>query len=185
MYFVLQCREPDDPDEPEIASFSYEPDDEDRSWFDGLRFESPPPQPVPVTTEGGVLPDLSEVPLPMLSQRLAQALIEAGVDNLDFYPVQIRDESDGQVDASHLAFNLIGLVAAADLAASTYDSPEGPLISVDFDSLVIDEKKARGGLMFRLAECVTCIVVHESVRKFVETTGINTLDFIDPTDYVG
>ena len=77
------------------------------------------------------------------------------------------------------------MVAAADLAASRYDAPEGPLISVDFDSLAIDDAKTGGALMFRLAECVTCIIVHESVRNIVEAEGIDTLDFLDPKNWIG
>lgn len=184
MYYVLQAREPDDPEAPETASFS-DMDDSERSWFRGARFDDPPTQPVPLSTAGGMLPDLSEVPVPLLSKRLAAALTGAGVDNLDLYPAVIHDDSSGRTLDSHLAFNLIGLVAAADLTASRYQAPEGPLISVDFDSLALDATKTGGVRMFRLAECVTCIVVDETVRRTIEAAGIDTIDFLDPADWIG
>lgn len=185
MYFVLQSREPDDPEAPETASFSYERDVAERSWFRGQRFSSPPPLPVRVTTRGGTLPDLAEVPLPLASERLAAALRSAGVDNIDFYEAEIVDLGSGRSGRGYFAFNLIGLVAAADLSASVYLAPEGRLLSVDFDSLAIDAAKARGALMFRLAECVTCIVVHASVKQTIEAAGIDTVEFLDPADWVG
>jgi hypothetical protein len=185
MYYILQRREPEDIDAPDIAAFSYDRDIQGRSWFRGARFNDPPLEPVLVTTQGGELPDLSEVPLPLVSKRLAEALKHASVTNIDYYPAEIRNESTGETFNDHLAFNLIGLVAAADLSASDYDSPEGPLISVDFDSLVIDEEKARRVPMFRLAECVTAIIVHESVKKAIEGAGIDTLTFIPPEEWVG
>lgn len=184
MYYVLQCHEPDDPSAPIVARFS-DLDDSELDWFQGQPFEEPPAYPIPVSTMGGELPDLSEVPVPLMSRRLAAALGRAGVDNIDFYPAEILYEPTGARLDSHLAFNLIGLVAAADLAASRYDAPEGPLISVDFESLAIDDAKTGGALMFRLAECVTCIIVHESVRNIVEAEGIDTLDFLDPKNWIG
>jgi hypothetical protein len=184
-YYILQPREPEDPEAPEIASFSYDRDIQDRSWFRGLCFHNPPHEPVQVTTQGGELPDLSEVPLPLVSKRLADALKSAGVSNIDYYTAEIRNETTDENFCTYFAFNLVGLVAAADLSASNYDAPEGPLISVDFESLVIDEEKVRGVLMFRLAECVTAIVVHESVKRAIEAAGIDTLDFVPPEEWVG
>ena len=184
MYYVLQRHEPDATDAPRIARFS-DMDDSELDWFEGQRFETPPSYLIPVSTTGGELPDLSEVPVPLMSKRLAAALGRAGVDNINFYPAEILYEPNGAKLDSHFAFNLIGLVAAADLSASRYNAPEGPLISVDFDSLVIDEAKTGGALMFRLAECVTCIVVHDSVRKVIEAAGIDTLDFLDPSTWIG
>lgn len=185
MYYIIEPREPEDPEAPEIASFSYDRDIQDRSWFRGVRFDNPPPDLVHITTQGGDLPDLSEVPLPLVSKRLAKTLEFAGVSNIDYYPAEIHNESTGESYRNHLAFNLIGLIAAADFSTSSFDAPEGPLISVDFDSLVIDEKKTLGVPMFRLAECVTAIVVHESVMKAIEAAGIDTLVFIPPEEWVG
>jgi hypothetical protein len=43
---------------------------------------------------------------------------------------------------------------------------------VDFHALVLDESRINGQLMFRLAENLSAIVVHESVRKAIEAAGI-------------
>lgn len=185
MYYILEPAEPDDPEAPEIASFSYDRDIQDRSWFRGTRFDIPPPEPVVVKTDGGDLPDLSEVPLPLISSRLADTLTRSGVSNADYYAAEICNEITSETFSSHLPFNVIGLIAAADLSESSYEAHEGNLISVDFDSLVIKEDKARGAIMFRLAECVTAIVVHESIKNAIEAAGIDTLTFIPPEEWIG
>jgi hypothetical protein len=59
------------------------------------------------------------------------------------------------------------------------------MISMDFNSLAIDEAAAGGALLFRLAESVNAIVVHERVRRHLEASGITTLTFIEPEDWAG
>jgi hypothetical protein len=184
-YFMLECFSPDEADH---AQFSYEPDDDDRSWTTGRKFASDPPLPVPVSIEpgeGGVLPELTDVPLPLMSRRLADCLTAAGVANIDYYPVEVVDVESGRKITDLVSFNLIGLVAAADLAASGAVAPDGPLISVDFDGVVLDPLKARGAQMFRLAEAVSAIVVHERIKQVIEAAGIDTLTFVPPEEWVG
>lgn len=185
MFFMLECFSPDEADHAQFTSL---PEDDDLSWLSGRRFAEPPLPPVRLTIEfgeGGLLPEFTDVPLPLMSRRLATALENAGVTNIDYYETEIHDLQTDEVHHDLLAFNLIGAISAADLANSQYSAPDGPLISVDFDSLVIDEGKTRGALMFRLAESVNAIVVHESVKNVIEAAGIDTLTFIPPEEWVG
>lgn len=70
------------------------------------------------------------------------------------------------------AVNILGLVAAADMQKSIATVHDGiPLIDVDFDELVIDEKKTKGIKMFRLAESTNAILVHESLRDALIEKG--------------
>ena len=43
------------------------------------------------------------------------------------------------------------------------------MIDTDFDGFTIDETKIGDLLMFRMAECITAILVHEKVRRGLET----------------
>jgi hypothetical protein len=45
-----------------------------------------------------------------------------------------------------------------------------------------DEKKARGALIFRLAESVNAILVHERLRDHLIANGFRNLEFLEPTD---
>ncbi len=185
MYFLLECLTAKT---GQRASIRYEPDDPWRDWDVGKRFKSPPPNPIIVKTTDerhGQIAEMIKVPLPLMSRRLADILGSAGISNIDFYDAEIQDEIENCVHRSHLAFNLIGTVAAADLAKSDYSTDSSDMISVDFDSLFIDQVKTRGALMFRLAESVNGIVVHESVKNAIEAAGINTLTFIPPEEWVG
>ena len=119
-YFILNC---EDPDEGYIARLSYSSDDPRRSWILGERFEQTPPIPVRATARGlddddTVLAELWKSPLPAMSKRLHAALLSAGVANLDVYPLDIVDPSSKRVLQDHIAFNLIGKVAAIDMGKS-------------------------------------------------------------------
>jgi hypothetical protein len=129
--------------------------------------------------------DYFNLPFPYVSQRLHDVLNIAGVSNIDYYPVTVEDE-DGQIVHRCFAFNLIGCVSCADMSKSDFSSIDGiNMIAVDFESLVIDEGKTLGALMFRLAESVNGIVIHESVKNAIEAAGIDTLTFIPPEEWVG
>lgn len=185
MFYMLECFSPDEGDH---AQYTYEPDDEDRSWTTGRRFDAAPPLPLRVTIEPGeegIEPELTDVPLPLMSKRLAACLRDAGIANLDLYPVEVVEVASGRTSADLVAFNLIGLVAAADLDASQCAMPDGPLISVDFDSVVLDAGKIGDAEMFRLAESINAIVVSERVCRAIESAGIQTLSFIPPEEWVG
>jgi len=81
--------------------------------------------------------------------------------------------------------NVVGVVAGADLGRSVYEASDGvPLIDVSFDSLAIDEKRVAGLLLFRLAESLSAIVVHDRIKKHLLARGFDMLTFRDPAKYV-
>lgn len=185
-YFIVNC---EDPEVGYLARLSYTPDDPRRSWILGERFASSPEVPVHATVRGlddedTVMAELWKSPLPAMSKRLHAALVGAGVSNLDTFALEILDPASGQTFSDHLAFNLIGKISAVDLgravvAASNMDR----LVSASFDQLALDEQRIGGALMFRLAEAVSTIVVHCSVKERIEAAGIDTLTFYAPQDW--
>ena len=67
------------------------------------------------------------------------------------------------------------------IAKSTYDAGQpSTLLSMGFDSLTIDPAAARDLLMFRLAENITTIIVHERIKKAIEAARIPLIN-VDPT----
>ena len=120
----------------------------------------------------------------VMSKRLADALVTAGVDNIDFYPLLLTNTVTGQT-YDYFVYNLVGKVALADLEKSQHFSYDNKLVTdVGFKDLVLDESKTHGLLMFRLAEDVSAILIHESVKKTIIDQGIDTLSFVKPDDYV-
>lgn len=123
--------------------------------------------------------------IPLMSKRLADAVLAAGVDNVQFFPVDLRCKQTGK-QYEYRAFNVVGLVAAADLGKSEYEvhDDDAPVGDVSFESLALDEKKIGGLLLFRLAENVNAIIVHDKVRRAVLERGIDTVEFTKPEDWM-
>jgi hypothetical protein len=118
---------------------------------------------------GEMLP-MYEGSILVMRDDLIRTLQEVGVDNLQLFPALIRDEENNKEYKDYKAVNIVGIVSSANMEESTLMDPddESDMINVDFDSLVIDESKTLGVLLFRLAESVSAIVVHRRVRERVE-----------------
>ena len=184
-YYLLGCFGPEDQDRAGIGEIL----DTSLNWQTGSRFESPPAEPVRVELNPdfpGIMVPMFDAGILLMDDGMIVALDAAGVDNLDLYEAIIEDPATGDRFTNYKAVNVIGAVACADLAQSVFEAPSGvPIIDTDFDALAIDEGKARGLLMFRLAEAVNGIVIHEKVRAELERREIPYLDFIEPGDWVG
>ena len=183
---MLGCFGPEDADRAAVGDIL----NTDIDWQTGARFDEPPSVPVQVELNAdflpGVMVPMFDSGILLFSEPMLAALSEAGVDNLDVYDAVIIDPTTGETHTNYKAVNIIGAIAAADLSKSDWSAPSGsPIIDTDFDSLAIDEKKTGGALMFRLAECITAIVVHEKVRAQLGRHSIPYLDFTDPQDFVG
>lgn len=180
------------------------PQDENGGYFDvedGLEFEGVDSWslgrpfavrlPEPIAIDLAVVDDYTGPPSDMydgnmclMSARLVEALQAAGVDNLQTFRVALRNSETSET-FDYRAVNIIGVVAAADLGESVWTShdPE-PLFDVNFDSLALDETKAGGVLMFRLAENTGVILVHESVRDRLVKLDLPGLVFVEGKQWV-
>lgn len=126
--------------------------------------------------------------VPLMRDDLVDALLAAGVKNLQLFPALIRNAETGECVASYKAFNVVGLVACADQSASLLLGTTGFNQSdTDFDSLVINESKAgaEGLLLFRIAENISAIAVHASVKQEIEKRGIPGMVFYGPGEWCG
>jgi hypothetical protein len=182
MYYILECYGPIDRERQAINRAPQE-----HSWVTGQGLDSPPEKPLEITMDGdGIMMPMFDRGILLFRDDLIQAMESAGVDNLDCYDTVLIDPVAKVQYDNYKAVNIIGLVAAADLTKSEYTAPSGAaLIDTDFDSVVIDEEKAMGLLMFRMAECVSAIVIHEKVKNYIEQAGIKYLDFIQPESWFG
>jgi hypothetical protein len=156
------------------------------SWFAGSRFTKPVPDPVECeVVRGGDMISMFHGAGLLMRDDLLEAMREAGVDNLDVYNAIIRREKTGETWTNYKAVNVIGVVSAANMDESKTPGRTTDLITVPFESLVIDESKTGGALLFRLAEAVGGLVVHESVKEHLEAAGFDDLSFTEPEEWVG
>ena len=102
------------------------------------------------------------LPDPLFRADFLLALQQAGVANIDSYPVVISNPETGEENHDYVAANIIGLIACADLGQS---QSEELAESHVFRKLVIDPKRTRGADFFRLAECSVEILVSERILK--------------------
>lgn len=186
MYYLLSCFGPVDEDRAGLGEVSV---DAAYDWLRGARFEAPPATPIEVTIapeSPGVLVPMFQHSVVLFSDVMLHALLACGVDNLEWYDAAITDPTTGARYTHYKAVNVLGAVRCADLARSRYTAYGEPVVDTDFDSLAIDARAARGLKLFRLAECVTGIVVHEHVKRHLEQVpALALLEFVPPDQWLG
>jgi hypothetical protein len=135
----------------------------------------------------GNLKAMYEAPeCPIIRDDLVDALLSAGVDNLQLFDAVVKDPTTGKEYRNYKAFNIVGVISATDFNGSTLmQTTDSKMIDVDFDSLSIDENKARPFKLFRLAESVNAIIVSDVVRDAIEKRAIPGMVFYDPNDWSG
>lgn len=186
MYFILECYGPDEEDRASLGKW---PHFEGVNWNLGRFIDRPIPTPIVVELDPecpGIMMPMFYSGLLLFNDEMIGALQKSGVNNFQVFDAIIKDTVNNTEYNNYKVINIIGVVAAADLDKSDYEAHDGAaLIDTDFDSLVIDESKAKGQYMFRLAEAVSAIVIHENVKKSLESNGIQFLDFIPPEEWIG
>lgn len=158
-------------------------------WMTGRPLQFDVPTPLIFTLDPkypGKMKAMYKNKYPLMRDDLVQALTDAGVDNIQYFPAIIKDTSANIDHTNYKAFNVIGVIAAADMDQSQLmGTSPSQMVDVDFAGLVIDPKKPGGALLFRLAEAVNAIVVHDKVRKQVEAAGIPNMVFFDAGEWSG
>lgn len=158
------------------------------SWKLGRRSNAAIKQPILVEFEvyrgyQGPLMEMFDVGIPLMSERVAQALLAAGVTTLDLYQALLRNRATGQT-VPYFAYNVTLLLAVADMQRSDWECYDNtPMYDVSFYDLVIDESRCQGELLFRLGQNVNALIVHDQVRQSVLESGIDTLTFTKPEDW--
>ena len=140
------------------------------SFLRGSIITIPVDNPMVFTTnaaEGDILPDFEDSSFPIMSKRFLELLEEAGVDNLQTFPVIIKSEEDDTIWGDYFVVNVIGMITCADLPKSTYT--EIMPGHYRFRELAIHAEKAKGALLFRLQEHSPTIVMHRSVGRHIKS----------------
>jgi len=188
MYYVLKCDEPPDPSGGYMEIEDWVGLQGFDDWGVGRKATFAPTGSVVIDAaphdgyQGNPL-ELSDGEVPLVSDRLKQALIDAGVDNVDYYPVELKNKETGQT-YEYFAFNIVGLVSAPDPSKSSVESYDGDYVGdSSIKDLVLDDTKTLNLLMFRLLQKFSTILIHERVRRHLEACGIDTLTFVRPEDY--
>lgn len=183
-YFVMVCL-----GVPPIQPIARGPDFRG-NWRTGAQLTKTVPQPLLYTLDvdypGTPKAMYGEKAIPVMRDDVVAVLKGCGVDNVQFFDAALHDPAKGHTYTNYKAYNIVGLIASADMSASTLmGTSDSRMLDTDFDSLVLDPAKPRGALMFRLAENVSAIVVHAQVRAAIEASGISGFSFFGPGEWSG
>lgn len=156
-------------------------------WNKGKRFSIPVPTPLKYAIEeddeGIMLPMFDSGNHLLMTTSLIDALKESGVDNLDVYDAEIIVLRTGETFHNYKSVNIIGVIKAADKSslseAVNVGLVDNGLMTMWFKTLKVDESTIHGILMFRLAEHIIDIIVHESVKKHLQSKGFDRLSFTE------
>ncbi|MDF1553070.1 MAG: hypothetical protein P1P84_08415 [Deferrisomatales bacterium] len=184
-YFILYCFGPIDADR---ATVDLKSDLEDVYWNSGDIISTHLPDTFHLqldVEQGEALVPMFNPGILVMHDDMISTLRIAGVDNFQTFSAVISDEVRNVIHTNYKVVNIIGKVACANLSMSQHTAHGEPIMDVDFDSLVIDESRTHGLLMFRLAECVSAIVIADSVREALQEAGIKHLNYVSPEDFVG
>jgi hypothetical protein len=157
-------------------------------WIDGEAFAAPPKVPVTVRIKPGYErsdpPVFKEVPQIMTAE-FFDALRSAGVDNIDVYDATLESQDGSVRIPGYKAYNIVGVVSATDLGKSEF-APDNPSRQIDASvrGLVVDQMKAKGLLLFRLAESVDTILIHNSVKVALEVRNFTGVRFTPPSEHL-
>jgi hypothetical protein len=133
----------------------------------------------------GVLPtDLLELPCCVMSTAMRKVIESIGLDNVQYFPAQLKMDYATELIEGYWFANVIGLVSCVDRQASTFepraDSEIGALRGFQLDPL-----RRYGLSMFRLAEDPRLVVISARVRAALEGAGLHGVLFQETTSYTG
>jgi hypothetical protein len=171
-----------------LASIAEQPDT-DYTWNTGSRIRETVPQPVRSVLSDTSGPDMPDVFLadwiPLFSKRVLDTLKRAGVDNIDTYDAEIVDPRSGKTWKDYRATNIVGLIECTNRKKSKWDrSSTFPML--EFERIVLDEKKTKNARMFRLGENPSFILVSEQVKAAFdegEWVGLKIISLDDDDAY--
>jgi hypothetical protein len=143
-----------------------------QEWVEGRPFPQPPTTPVRIQIstdyeDAEHVLDWADAP-PVMSNRLYEALLALGIDNMQAFDAYIESEDGTRRIEGYKAVNVIGLVSLA--SSETRFSPEYPSRTIDthIDEMNPDNERARGLDLFRLAESIGQLVVSARVKSHLE-----------------
>jgi hypothetical protein len=124
-----------------------------------------------------------EVPGLIFSNRFVEFLDKAGIDNIQYYELEIEITQTGERYADYMVANLLDVVDCIDKEKSELIYEDGEIDEVD--KLVLDPRRIPANLhIFRLAGLLPLVIVSDDFKKTIESYGFTGFVFQDPAEYI-
>ncbi len=171
----------------DIAGIGDVPEDIDPlDWVSGRRLPSPRAllQLTLAGASGEEMTDLIGGLVTVFSSELKELLARYGVDNIDYFPVELNHPVTRKVYAGYWLANVIGRVACVDLKRSTIVPRPGGSKGI-LESFEVDPTKVGGLRLFRLDEKPTLIVIDAGLRAQLLNAPLNGVRLRSTAAYDG
>lgn len=155
-------------------------------WIRG-RVVSPPPNPLRLMlseASGEFFGDIVEPFVTVYSTKLRSALTAFGVDNVEYFPVELEHPRTHRVEREYWLANVVGRVSCVDLANSTY-TPSGSGKGLNLEGFVIDSRRAPDAPLFRLDEQPTLVVINEALQAHLAGANLRGVRMTPTEEYEG
>jgi len=110
-----------------------------------------------------VYTDIINPGVPLFSLKMKEALDELGVENIDYYPVQIVDYDTKDVLAEYHLAIVTDIIACIDLEKSTFE--ENKMGKTVITKFAIDDSKTGGLELFRFHNIPGLIIINEALKE--------------------
>ena len=127
-----------------------------------------------------------EKSVPIMHASVRMALEGAGVTNIQYFDAELVEPASGASRCDYFAFNVVGRIACSpDVTATLMGTSSSTMDDADVHGLEIDDDKPGGALLFRAAENMTAIVVHQSVKAAIVAAGLPGFVFYKSGEWCG
>lgn len=168
------------PDIPYIGELPEQLDMIDVVMGKALSFSPPIRLPVTIEDESEVVyPDMMTADVPLFSQKLKNTLDELGIDNINYFPVELFDENSGEVVAHYYLGIILGLIKCLKSGVETSQAGRRMI-----KNPVIDPSLAGGQTLFRLYESPQLIIIDSDTKKGIERAGLQGVSVKRLQDYI-
>lgn len=121
---------------------------------------------------------------PLCSGKLRQALEHAGVQNVQYFPVELVAKDGKTLSSDYNVANFLGRLKCLDWENSVVDPAyRADGLAIHIDKLVLDTRAIEGRKLFRMEENSAVLLVAQSLRAHIESLGITGVRFTDPADF--
>lgn len=147
---------------------------------------NPEPSKIEITlsqTSGNFFPDMFSTPIPVVSNKIKDALDICNVKNIDFYPVTIKDAKNEKQITSYWLANILSRIRCLDENAS--DVRRNALGNLKFKSFQIEASKVSGVDVFRLDESARMIIIKENIYMALSTLELKGVVMKKTQDFDG
>ena len=125
---------------------------------------------------------------PVISARLKNFFDDAGIDNIQYFPVTILENSDSIPKSDYFAMNVLGLVSCIDLNESEFKGRivEGEVKGIRrISKLVLTEDLPEHLNIFRVRLFRRLIVISEKLVQSFTKEGFTGIKLVAPDRWDG